>query len=239
MVGAIQRSTLSEQVAKAIKEFITEGQLSPGDRLPSEPEFCQRFQVSRVVIREALKSLSAAGFVGIRHGKGVFIEAFNGKSIAEQLAFGLTEDTSLLKHMIEVRLIVECGAMDLAAIRGTEDDWRALREVLAQMRREAESGLSTAESDLRFHKVLLEAAKNEPLRRLGDVLVEFFRLVVATFPPMSELYTPEEQVREHEAILEAIMAGNASEAKRLFREALFRYLTLPARDATESAGQQK
>jgi hypothetical protein len=55
----INRSTLSQRVARAIKDFIIDRGLAPGDKLPSEHELCRYFQVSRVIVREALQALAA------------------------------------------------------------------------------------------------------------------------------------------------------------------------------------
>ncbi|MDA8219707.1 MAG: FadR/GntR family transcriptional regulator [Dehalococcoidales bacterium] len=228
MAQAIQRITLSEQVANAIKGLIAEKGLGPGDKLPSEPVLGREFGVSRIVVREALRALSSAGVLHIHHGKGTFIAEFNGRCIAEQLSFGLTDDRSFFDQMIDLRLVVESGGLDLSAARATAEDWARLREIISEMRVAAETGSPTEPVDLQFHKTLLDAAKNAPLSRLGDVLAAFFRLAADAYPPLSAMYTPEEQVREHEAILGAVEAGEVDKAKQLLKEALERYKTLPS-----------
>jgi GntR family transcriptional regulator, transcriptional repressor for pyruvate dehydrogenase complex len=219
----INRSTLSQRVARAIKDFIIDRGLAPGDKLPSEHELCRYFQVSRVIVREALQALAAAGLVRIRHGKGTFVEHFDGGTVAEQLTFGLSDDLALLRHMLELRTIVECGAIELAATRATAEDHNHLRAILEQMRHAAAQGRPLEEADRAFHQAVVAAAKNPALSRLGAVIAEFFRLKSLSLPPSISWHTPAAEVREHAGLLDAIERGDGEGARRLLKEALAIY----------------
>jgi GntR family transcriptional regulator, transcriptional repressor for pyruvate dehydrogenase complex len=219
----VERVTLSEQVARAIKSFIVDSRLKPGDKLLTEQELCAYFQVSRVVIREALKSLETAGVVSIQHGKGTYVESFDGRHVAEQLGFGIDDDLLLFEQMMELRFIIEAGAIELAVNKITESQLSGLRHILDGLRLAAEQGSPTEELDFAFHRGLLLASNNAPLGRMVSVLTEFFRLRALCFPPSNEFHTPDEQVREHEMILEALQKRDADSAKRVLREGLLEY----------------
>ena len=219
----VERSTLGDQVARAIKNFIVDSQLQPGDKLPSERELGAYFQVSRVVIREALRSLAAAGVVEIQHGRGTYVKPFDGSRVAEQLWFGLSDQSLLFAEMMELRYILEAGAIDLAVIRATEKNLDHLRDILGKMRTRAEQGLMPEELDLAFHRGVIRAANNAPLERLSSVLNEFFRLRNLTIPSSSLFHTADELVHEHEMMLDAIRRRDAEGAKRALREGLLEY----------------
>lgn len=225
----ISRSTLSEKASGAIKDFILQRRLKPGDKLPSERELSHLLGVSRIVTREALRSLSMAGVVNIYHGKGTFIRSFSGDSIAEQLVFGLSNERSVFSEMLELRIIIECGAIELAVERASEDKRATLRSIVREMRQVANEGHPTEELDLAFHRTLLESTENTALVRLGDVIQAFFTMVSQSFAPSISYQTPDQQAREHEAILVAIEQGDAEEAKRALREALLDYKTVALR----------
>jgi DNA-binding FadR family transcriptional regulator len=219
----IDRSTLSQRVARAIKDFIIDRQLAPGDRLPSEHELCRYFQVSRVIVREAMRTLAAAGIVRVQHGKGAFVEQFDGGALVEQLTFGLRDELAVFRHMLELRELVECGAIELAATRATDEDLNHLRAIVAQMRHAAEQGRPLEESDRAFHQAVVGAAKNPALSRLGVVVAEFFKLKSLSLPPSIAWVDAASEVREHEAILAAIERRETDTAKRLLKEALAIY----------------
>jgi len=219
----VERATLGEQVARAIRSFIVDSRLKPGDKLPSERELCAHFQVSRMVTREALRSLATAGVVEIQHGRGTYVKPFDGSHVAEQLAFGLSDEALLFAQMLELRFIIEAGAIELAVIRANQDDLSGLGEILGKMRSRAEQGHPPEELDLAFHTGILRMANNAPLARLSSVLNEFFRLRNLNLPPSTMFHTPDELVHEHEMLLDAIRQRNAAEAKRILRDGLLEY----------------
>jgi GntR family transcriptional repressor for pyruvate dehydrogenase complex len=224
-VQHLQRTTLSEQVAGAIKDFILASRLASGDKLPSERELSGYFQVSRTVIREALRSLSMAGIVHIHHGKGIFVLPFNRPIPGHEFSYGSTDDHALLSQLLELRMILEAGAMDLAVLRGTQADWDQLRDLIAAMRQAAQEGRPTEELDLRFHLLILTATRNDLLYRLRSVLTEFFRLKALYLPPLLAVFSPDQEMKEHMLILENLERGDAEEAKRYLKDGLQRYRT--------------
>ncbi|KRG14020.1 hypothetical protein ACA29_06530 [Lederbergia galactosidilytica] len=68
-----ERFTLSKIISDDLKEYILKNKLTTGDRLPSERELSTKMEVSRVIIREALRSLEATGIITIRQGEGAFV----------------------------------------------------------------------------------------------------------------------------------------------------------------------
>jgi GntR family transcriptional repressor for pyruvate dehydrogenase complex len=171
----VQSSRLYEEVAAQIRQRIVNADLRPGDRLPSETELVQEFEVSRTVVREAIHYLQAQGLVTVRHGSGVyvsepsigaFVEAF---STLLQLA-----ETSVLSVQ-EVREILEVEIAGLAAERAGIDDLDALASVLTKMDKLHDSPAEYMESDLAFHTLLAEATHNRVLCLLVQLVTDLLR----------------------------------------------------------------
>ena len=116
----IRTRKIYEQIVDQIGQLVAQGQLQPGDRLPSERELVERFQVSRASIREALSALEMMGLIEVRSGEGTFIRQVNIESVVTPLAWMLfiEKDTDL--ELYEARKILEVQAAGLAAERAEE-----------------------------------------------------------------------------------------------------------------------
>src|SRR6201996_6414080 len=125
---------ISEIIVDQIRLLMRQGQLKPGDRLPPERDLCERFGVSRVTVREALRMLESSGLVEIRVGArgGAFVTAPSSDRVGEGLADLLTLSVISAADVTEVRLILEIGIVPLVCERATEEDLAALDEICAQ-----------------------------------------------------------------------------------------------------------
>jgi GntR family transcriptional regulator, transcriptional repressor for pyruvate dehydrogenase complex len=222
-VGPARRTTLAQTVAEAIKQLIVADSLGPGDRLPSEHELCRQLEVSRLVVREALQGLMAVGLVKVRHGKGAYVAGPGEGPVAELLTFGLTDDVAAFRQMLELRLILECGAIDLAATGATDSSLAPLRAALESMRQAASDGRSLEDADREFHRAILVASGNVALARLAPVIDEFFRLKTRACRPSIGWRPAGAEVVEHAAILAAIEHGDAQAGRERLRAALAIY----------------
>lgn len=115
-------------VAEQFIDLIRRGRLKPGDRLPSEHEMTERFRISRISLREALKLLEAKGYVHSRHRKGKFVTSPlpAGKSSIEDL---LSVDQQKIWELLCVRRILDSEAVRLACQHATRKDLDRLRRV--------------------------------------------------------------------------------------------------------------
>jgi len=157
---------LSAQIAKAIRDAIIAGQLIIDERLPSEQELAEQFQVSRPTVREALKRLAAQSL--IRTQRGAFGGAFVNR-IQYQDAYSQHVTTStLLLSMNDVSFDVACEARfameracaPMACARRTADHLATMR---AEIHRQSQPGLSDESwcaSDVTFHRAFVDAAGN-------------------------------------------------------------------------------
>lgn len=161
-----QEADLPAQIARAIRDAILAGKLIPDDRLPSEADLAETYDVSRPTVREALKRLAAQSL--IRTQRGAFGGAFVRRlSYPEAQAQHATTSTLLLSInevsfdvACEARYAMEKSCTGLACQRRDADDIAAMR---AEVFRQAQPGLSDeafCASDVSLHRSLVDAADN-------------------------------------------------------------------------------
>lgn len=198
--------TLPEQIAEHIKEAIAGGQTKPGDKLPSEDELAEYFQVSRPTIRDAIKNLTASKLIITRPGAkgGHFVSTISPESIVSDfsdyisLSLGLKGIT--LEEVIEMRKMVEIESCSLAAERRTDEDLRKMAELLPTL----ETPLSDTlyyERDFEFHRIVAKATRN----RL--ILVTIDAINIALKPLFSSVDCPLELKMELNKELQSIYAA--------------------------------
>lgn len=211
--------TLAEEVVQALGEDIRQGQLKPGDKLPTESEIMATMGVSRTVVREALSRLQASGLVETRHGIGTFVlerpaEAPSPFRIGPD-ALGTAMD---VMAMLEFRVSVEAEAAGLAAARRTDAQLAAMRQALDELKHGADAGNDAVESDFAFHLAIARATGNryftDLMGHLGTMVIPRSRLQVNT--PERVQYLERVSI-EHENIYDAIERRDPDAAKAAMR----------------------
>ncbi|MSY59355.1 MAG: FCD domain-containing protein [Actinobacteria bacterium] len=210
---AIQRTQRSEQIRRQIEEAIKDGGFQPGDKLPSERELVETFGVSRVTVREAIRSLEALGLVRVEHGKGAFVTDRR-SGLGEQMSRWLQLHRDEVLELHRVR-----GALDeLAAQSAAERQDVAAIEALVESHEKLRSAVEADEPleelvrlDIDFHVALAEASGNrllyDLLYDLHTYLAESRRFVYSTSA------RPPQSVDEHEAIVRAVIANDPQRAR--------------------------
>ncbi len=115
--AVLNRSTLPEEIAARLLDLIRARQLRPGDKLPAERSLAAMMEVSRPVLREALRALAIMNVVDIRQGAGTFITALEPQQLVSHLDLVFSKDTVVLEQVVEARMVVEVGNARLAAAR--------------------------------------------------------------------------------------------------------------------------
>ena len=221
-----QPARLPDQVAEILSKEIDKGTLRPGEKLPSEADLSRRFGVSRSVIREALSQLRYEGLLESHQGKGIIVVGAAGRrSFRLETAEKLSHED--LAQLYELRAILESEAAALAATRGTEKDLDRLRIGLEGMAQAVLKDTDGTNADLDFHRTVAEAGGNRHLQDLMHYLNDKVAGVIHEARKHSRLRAgfPEEVQREHEAIYEAIAAGDPDRA----RETVLEHLTKAAK----------
>jgi GntR family transcriptional repressor for pyruvate dehydrogenase complex len=205
--GIEKRESLSSIVASRIEEVIKSKELSTGSRLPSEKELGEKFNVSRTVIREALKHLNAKGLISIRKGKGVFVENISVKNVTDILSLYLGGNSNKnMMDLIKARLIVEPSIAAEASRNRTEKDVCLLRDNLQRMMHNVDLK-NHAQLDLEFHLLIAESTHNDLIPLLVDpihkLMPEIKALVMKNVPNARK-----SALKMHKQIIDAIENQN-------------------------------
>src|SRR5581483_3224022 len=205
---------LSDRVYKEVAAAVREGRLQPGQRLPAERHLADQFGISRVVVREALRSLAATGWVDVRPGRGAFVAARPGSTFQHAWSGWLRQHRDELVELLAVRRALEEVAARLAAENARPAELEALRAncdaFAAEAAREIPDTERLVELDLAFHHLVAVATHGVIFDKLVDelaaVLVESRR---ALFFIKGR---PRASADDHRRILEAIAAGDTDGA---------------------------
>lgn len=214
---------ISEVIVDQIRLLMRQGQLKPGDRLPAERDLCERFGVSRVTVREALRMLESSGLVEIRVGArgGAFVTAPTSDRVGEGLADLLSLSVISAADTTEVRLILEVGIVPLVCERATAEDLDELDRICERAQSALRAGTFTMDMSAEFHARVAQATHNPAV----VMLVESFRgpLLMSlerareTAPEMGRLGT-----EEHKRFVNAVRKQDCDAATDIMREHLQR-----------------
>lgn len=219
----VKTRRLFEEIADQIKQLIAGGELQPGDKLLSERELADKLQVSRVSVREAIRSLEMLGFIEIRHGEGTFVRDTTADDVIRPLAMFLAMERGSLLDMFEVRRIFETATSALAAERATDLEVEHMGQLLERMKETVKAGDSEKgeEYDAAYHYAVAEATHNALLiKLLRTVHTEWSKAVSAG---SQQLLADSEQnaqkiLDQHARVLEAIRAHDPAGASQAMLE---------------------
>lgn len=213
----MSRQTLADSVFADLLERILSGDIQPEAPLPAEAELARSADVSRLTVREALKTLQAQNIVTVRRGLGTFVnppEEWTGlEAILRAAARGTGIDEAALK-LLEVRRIMETGAAELAARHATPEHLAAMDKAIGDLETAHEAGDLDAVTlaDLAFHNVVFRASANPflpaLLGQLGHLLYTT-RRETSAFPEVQR-----HALEHHRLVLAAIATGEPEAARR-------------------------
>jgi GntR family transcriptional repressor for pyruvate dehydrogenase complex len=207
-----------EIAAEKIVELISSTGLKPGDRLPTEQRLGEQLGMSRGIVREAIKYLTATGLVAARKGVGIYVAGKPRTVAMPAIHLSMTVDPEQIQSLFDFRCMQEMLAVRLATERITLAELRDLEKVLAANRQyaEAEDWPLFLESDDRFHLFIARAAHNPFLVETVANILHLQRWAVRVMTggaPGSLLSS----VEQHEAIFNSIKEGQPEEAAQLIR----------------------
>lgn len=219
MFTAVSANRMSEAIVTQIRTLIRGNRLNPGDRLPSERDLCERFGVSRVTVREALRVLEAGGLVEIRVGArgGAFVT----KPSSDRLGAGLADLINLAPvtavEVTEARLVFELGIVPKVIERATDEDIEELREMTRGHIEALKRGEYTMAMSAQFHNRVGDCTHNAAIEMLvrsfhGPLLMSLREAATAA-PLMGQRGT-----YEHRDFVEAIAERDTDKAMAIMQK---------------------
>ncbi|MCW3816019.1 FadR family transcriptional regulator [Micromonospora sp. DR5-3] len=209
-----------EIAAERILEYIVRERLQPGARLPTEKDLAEAVQMSRTVVREAVKILSALGRISVQKGRGIYVAEPDSALWRESFSQFLPADLKQVDEMFEFRRFAEVATSRMAAQRATPTQVKALRETAEQTADAAAHHDIEAFSraDEAFHGAVGVAASNMFFSASVDAVQRLQRQVSAIGLAGAASGSLVVAARQHLAIAEAIAAGDEEQAVVLMAE---------------------
>jgi GntR family transcriptional repressor for pyruvate dehydrogenase complex len=218
--SVLRESSLSGRAESQIETLILEGQLRPGDRLPSEKELGARLGVSKTVIREAIRSLAAKGLVEVRAGSGTYVLDLGQEIVARPLSLLLRSHALEPQHIHEVREVLEVRIARLAAERAQPSDLEAMEQAINRLKKPRLGALEYAEADVAFHTALARASGNILFSVLAESLNGVMKEVRLWAFRHDGIAAAERAVVYHSNILERVRARESEGAAAAMLEHL-------------------
>ncbi len=216
--GGMTRSTRPSRVDEAVDtltERIVAGDFAPGEALPGQWDLAEIMGVSRLTVREAVKTLAAAGMVEVQPGNGTFVRPareWTDLAALSRVQLRETDRSRVAMSLIEIRRMIEVGAASLCAARRTDDDLERLRATLGGMIAAHAAGdvPSFSAHDLEFHQAVLQGCANPFLPLVYDPLHKV--LASARAQTSDHDVIRDHAIGHHQAILATIEAGDGPAA---------------------------
>lgn len=197
-------------VQDAIREYILDNHLNPGDMLPAENELARQLDVSRNSVREAVRSLESLGVIETRRGSGLYVRDFSFEPLLNNLPYGLLKDLHELSDLLQVRRVLETGLIKDAMVAMPDSQKDNLEAVVERMGVRAKANKTFTQEDREFHTLLFEHLNNTILTRLLDVFWMAFNKASRQIPIWDG--DPLATYHAHAAIIAAIRADDPARA---------------------------
>lgn len=222
-----QRKRLSEQVADEIQAEILREGLEPGRKLPTEFQLMERFNVSRTVLREAVRTLVQRGLVTVSPGRGTEVAKFDGSIVAEQFALQMQASQGSFDQLLELRFAIDVQLSTSAAMNVTQEQIAELGACIDAGKRlitrdGVRDRLAFLDQDVRFHEILAQASGNPYLELVSQPINHFLRKYYSTREGYPS--NPGRTVEEHEMILRSLEHADTLAARQAIEHHLMRLL---------------
>lgn len=216
--GALERKSISEQVASRILSMIKSGNLRPGDRLPTEAQMGIAFGISRPPLREALKALTLMGVLESRQGGRYTVTDLSPSRLVAPFNVMLSIGEYDVHEHFEARAVVDLELVRLATLRATGEQRARIMQHAVDGRAFYHDPVAFRLLDIEFHQSLNDAADNRLLTALAQGLYDIGLDVRRIASGISG--NIEKSVAQHIEVAEAVSAKDAPAAVAAYRRHL-------------------
>ena len=207
MTNSVEKS-LPQKIAEDIIAFILEENLKPGDKLPNETVLCQRLNVGRSSLREAMRALASRNIVTIRQGSGTYIASSTG--VADDplgLSF-INNKEKLIHDLMEIRFLLEPSIAALAAMHADDTEIKKICKLCDDVEELLKAHKDHSDKDIELHTAIALSSKNIVVPRLVPVIFRSIPLLIES----TGNTLCNETIESHREIADAIAAHDAVRA---------------------------
>lgn len=224
MTTRIQKTTVVFEIVNELAHMIQKGMFQPGERIPSERQLCETFQVSRSSLRSAIQHLAFNGVLEVKAGSGTYVcenanalASFSPDVVTERISAEGDEMQNFIPRM-ECRMLIEPIAARLAALYATPENLVELRAIIERMEVYVQSSSLGGfyVEDANFHDCIARATGNKNIQDIVNnycVNIYYYLRGFGSIPNLES-----ESMIQHKEILEAIENRDAKKAEALMKE---------------------
>jgi DNA-binding FadR family transcriptional regulator len=232
----LQRSRLTDQVAEILYKKITDGELKPGERLPSEMELSEQLGVARPTVREALSRLIGLGLVARSDYNMIVAEAPDLTVRAGLVPLFLRQWE--IRELYEARILIECDLASLAIIKATPENIKELREINAKLKDGNLSENSYWTNDMQFHAQIAAMSGNAVMIAISEIINDIFKRYQSKVEELHAIQAA--TYKHHEELIDAIERRDEQAAREIIiktlsgsENALYELIRLKEMDPSE------
>jgi GntR family transcriptional repressor for pyruvate dehydrogenase complex len=211
---SLGQEALYKRIATHVRELIENHELVPGERLPPERELARMLGVSRIPIREAMRTLAAQGLIEIRHGRGTFVAPRGVEAAVHELAGALLHQRHSFEELFAVRRLLEPASAQWAATRAGAPEIDGLRRALeglaAACAADPPDYETIGEHDSQLHLEIAASTANRVLLRIMQAIQDLHEQQLET--SLRFRGRLDRTLADHRRIVAAIAAGDPVEA---------------------------
>ncbi|MEW5979398.1 MAG: FadR/GntR family transcriptional regulator [Acidobacteriota bacterium] len=215
LTTVVRGATLTERTQQQLEQLILDRHLKPGDQLPPQDDLAEFLGVSRTVVREAVRHLTAKGLLEGKRGSGVYVRALSPDLLREPAELLLRCKALTRGQIVEARELLEVKIAGLAAERARQQDIEAMQETIRRMANGTLDASGHAATDVAFHQILAKAADNPLLlvmaNSINDIMINLRFAYVNRY---GLAQSTELSVQDHSRILDQVKARNVAGARR-------------------------
>ncbi|MFK4467107.1 GntR family transcriptional repressor for pyruvate dehydrogenase complex [Bacillus sp. RC252] len=204
--------------------MIKNGTLKPGDKLLPVHQLAEQFQVGRSAVREALSALRAMGLIEMKQGEGTYVRNFDPSSLTKSLNNKLLMKKEDILNLLEVRKVLEVGAVRAAAAKRTGANLQNMKQWLDEMAKSIGDEKAGEKADFHFHMGIAESSHNNILLELMNHVSEMIAETIGESRRIilyGEQTTSERLLEEHQSIYDAVLKQDVE----LAQQAMLDHLT--------------
>jgi DNA-binding FadR family transcriptional regulator len=176
MATTERKKSAVDSVVDRITGEIISGELSPGDRLLTEPELSAKYGVGRNSVREAIKQLQAFGVLYIKRADGTYVTESFSQPMLDPLLYGLILKKSDWNDFVQLRAVIDIGTLEVALSNPDVTSivphlYSLIDELEAEMKKDAPDEDKILEKDLEFHRAIANTINNDQINTMTDYIV--------------------------------------------------------------------
>lgn len=220
------RSSVVQNIIDCLTQAMIDGELKPGDRIPTEMELSEQLGVARNSVREAVKILVYIGVLEIRRAEGTFVCSGFFDSLVDPMVYGVILNSQNAQELNELRAMMESGVLRLAVQKCTDEEIEELRSRLGKLKEaifeENADYRKVFEYDDSFHDEITLMGHNAMVAKINSVtLLLTHSLRLNSVKRMISAGRKEELYLAHERVFELVESRQSVGLYSSIRETYF------------------